>query len=83
MYHCGLNIERVTDPAYLVDFTEILPDVAVARHLEFTCSDTSQETIDEDIKKMDLDRGVVMANIREQCSWVRVDKLARALEKAK
>ena len=59
--HCGLNIAGVLDPADLAKFAESLPDVAVARDLQFTCSDTGQETIKGDIKEHKLDSVVVAA----------------------
>jgi len=59
--HCGLNIAGVLDPEDLAKFAETLPDVEVARDLQFTCSDTGQETIKEDIEEHKLDSVVVAA----------------------
>ncbi len=58
--HCGLNIAGVLDPQDLSEFAGTLPDVEVARDIQFTCSDTGQETIKEDIVEHKLD-GVVVA----------------------
>ncbi|TRZ67391.1 MAG: hydrogenase iron-sulfur subunit [Methanothrix sp.] len=58
--HCGLNIAGVLDPQDLSEFAGTLPDVEVARDIQFTCSDTGQETIKEDIAEHKLD-GVVVA----------------------
>jgi len=108
--HCGLNIAGVLNVEDLRSYAEKLPDVAVARDLQFSCSDIGQEQIQKDIAEYNLDRVVVaacsprlheptfrraiskaglnpymleMANIREQCSWVHMDKPAMATEKAK
>ncbi|MBN1322976.1 MAG: hydrogenase iron-sulfur subunit [Methanotrichaceae archaeon] len=59
--HCGLNIASVLDIEELVRFAEGLPNVAVARELQFSCSDVGQETIKEDIKEGKVDRVVVAA----------------------
>jgi len=58
--HCGLNIAGVLDPQDLSEFAGTLQDVEVARDIQFTCSDTGQETIKEDIAEHKLD-GVVVA----------------------
>ncbi len=58
--HCGLNIAGVLDPQDLSEFAGTLPDVEVARDIQFTCSDTGQDTIKEDIVEHKLD-GVVVA----------------------
>jgi len=58
--HCGLNIAGVLDPQDLSEFAGTLPDVEVARDIQFTCSDTGQDTIKEDIAEHKLD-GVVVA----------------------
>ncbi len=59
--HCGLNIASVLDIEELVRFAESLPDVAVARELQFSCSDVGQETIKEDIREGKVNRVVVAA----------------------
>lgn len=59
--HCGLNIASVLDVKDLQSFAEKLPDVAVARDLQFCCSDVGQEQIQKDIAEYKLDRVVVAA----------------------
>jgi len=59
--HCGLNIAGVLDMDELKRFSEKLPDVAVARDLQFSCSDIGQEQIQKDIAEYKLDRVVVAA----------------------
>jgi len=59
--HCGLNIAGVLDIKELKSFAEKLPDVAVARDLQFSCSDIGQEQIQKDIAELNLDRIVVAA----------------------
>ncbi|UEC42841.1 MAG: CoB--CoM heterodisulfide reductase iron-sulfur subunit A (modular protein), partial [Methanothrix sp.] len=59
--HCGLNIAGVLEPDSLTEFAKTLPGVEVARDLQFTCSDTGQETIKEDIKEHKLESIVVAA----------------------
>ena len=59
--HCGLNIAGVLNMEELKSFAEKLPDVAVARDLQFSCSDTGQEQIQKDIAELKLDRIVVAA----------------------
>ncbi|HPT38309.1 MAG TPA: CoB-CoM heterodisulfide reductase HdrA2 [Methanothrix sp.] len=59
--HCGLNIAGVLNVEELKSFAETLPDVAVARDLQFSCSDIGQEQIQKDIAEFKLDRVVVAA----------------------
>ena len=59
--HCGLNIAGVLNMEELKSFAEKLPDVAVARDLQFSCSDIGQEQIQKDIAELKLDRVVVAA----------------------
>ena len=59
--HCGLNIAGVLDMEELKRFAEKLPDVTVARDLQFSCSDIGQEQIQKDIAEFKLDRVVVAA----------------------
>lgn len=59
--HCGLNISSILDVEELRKFAEKLPDVAVARDLPFSCSDSGQDTIKKDIKELKLDAIVVSA----------------------
>lgn len=59
--HCGLNIASVLDIEELRKFAEKLPDVGVAKDLQFSCSDSGQDTIKKDIKELKLDAIVVSA----------------------
>lgn len=59
--HCGLNIAGVLNVEELKRFAEKLPDVTVARDLQFSCSDIGQEQIQKDIAEFKLDRVVVAA----------------------
>jgi len=59
--HCGLNIAGVLNVEDLRSYAEKLPDVAVARDLQFSCSDIGQEQIQKDIAEYNLDRVVVAA----------------------
>ncbi|MGV8174413.1 MAG: CoB-CoM heterodisulfide reductase HdrA2 [Methanothrix sp.] len=59
--HCGLNIAGVLNMDDLRSFAEELPDVAVARDLQFSCSDIGQEQIQKDIAELKIDRVVVAA----------------------
>ena len=59
--HCGLNIAGVLNVEDLKSFAEKLPGVAVARDLQFSCSDIGQEQIQKDIADHKLDRVVVAA----------------------
>ncbi|MDD1751602.1 MAG: hydrogenase iron-sulfur subunit [Methanotrichaceae archaeon] len=59
--HCGLNVAGVLDVDELRAHAEKLPDVAVARDLQFSCSDIGQEQIQKDIAEYKLDRVVVAA----------------------
>jgi len=59
--HCGLNIAGVVDVEKVVEHAESLPDVAIAKHYAYMCSETGQSMIQEDIKKHNLDRIVVAA----------------------
>jgi len=43
--HCGLNIAGVLDVDELRAFAERLPDVAIARDLQVSCSDIGQGQI--------------------------------------
>src|SRR5512136_702715 len=59
--HCGLNVAGVLDVDELRAHAEKLPDVAIARDLQFSCSDIGQEQIQKDIAEYKLDRVVVAA----------------------
>jgi heterodisulfide reductase subunit A2 len=57
--HCGINIAAKVEISEVIEFAAKLPQVAVARDYKFMCSDPGQELIQEDIKKLGLNRIVV------------------------
>ncbi len=59
--HCGINIAATVDVQRVTAFAETLPDVAVARNYQYTCSDPGQDLIKNDIKNLGIDRVVVAA----------------------
>jgi len=56
---CGINIASKVDVAEVVRFASRLPNVTVARENQYTCSETGQNIIKEDIQERDLNRIVV------------------------
>jgi heterodisulfide reductase subunit A len=59
--HCGTNIAGVIDVAELTAFAQGLPQVALARHYKYMCSDPGQELIKQDVAEHQLNRLVVVA----------------------
>ena len=59
--HCGLNIAKTVRVSEVVEFARTLPDVVVAEEYKFMCSTPGQELIQNDIKKLKLDRVIVAA----------------------
>ena len=57
--HCGLNIGSVVNVPAVVEYAKTLPGVVVARESLYTCSDSGQKTIQEDIRAHNLSRVVV------------------------
>jgi len=57
--HCGTNIAGVVDVEAVTSFAAALPDVAIARHYAYMCSDPGQDLIAEDIRNEGLNRVVV------------------------
>ena len=57
--HCGLNIAGVVDVEKVVEYAKGLPDVAVAKHYSYMCSEQGQRMIQDDIKTRKLDRIVI------------------------
>jgi heterodisulfide reductase subunit A len=57
--HCGLNIAGVVDVEKVTEYAAKLPDVAVARHYTYMCSDPGQRMIQEDIRAQKLERVVI------------------------
>jgi heterodisulfide reductase subunit A len=59
--HCGSNIAGVIDPKAVAEYASQLPGVVHANNQLYTCSDSGQRQIEEDIKKHKLNRVVVAA----------------------
>ncbi len=59
--HCGSNIAKMVDVAKVVETAAAQPNVVIARHYRFMCSDPGQELIQKDIKEFNLNRVVVAA----------------------
>lgn len=57
--HCGLNIAGTVDIDQVTRCAESLPNVKVARHYQYLCSDPGQELIRKDIAELGVDRVVV------------------------
>ena len=57
--HCGTNIAGMVDVESVTQFAASLPDVVVARHYSYMCSDPGQALIIEDILKEGLNRVIV------------------------
>jgi heterodisulfide reductase subunit A len=56
---CGINIAATVDVEAVRAHAATLPNVAVARHYQFMCSEPGQEMIKKDIREMGLNRVVV------------------------
>ncbi|MFO7741056.1 MAG: NAD(P)-binding protein [Anaerolineae bacterium] len=56
---CGINIVSKVDVPEVVRFASRLPNVTIARENQYTCSETGQNIIKEDIQEFDLNRVVV------------------------
>jgi len=59
--HCGLNIAGTVHVSELRDFIARAPGVTVARDYKFMCSDPGQAMIQDDIRRLNLNRVVVAA----------------------
>jgi heterodisulfide reductase subunit A len=57
--HCGTNIAGIVDVEAVTQFAASLPNVAIARHYSYMCSDPGQALIAEDIKTDGLNRIIV------------------------
>jgi heterodisulfide reductase subunit A len=57
--HCGLNIAGTVDVEKVTEYAKSLPQVAVAKHYTYMCSDPGQRLIQDDIKTHKLDRIVI------------------------
>ncbi|MGQ9743182.1 MAG: NAD(P)-binding protein [Candidatus Bathycorpusculaceae bacterium] len=59
--HCGLNIAGVVEVEKVAEYAKTLPDVVIAKHYTYTCSEPGQRMIQEDIKTENLDRVIIAA----------------------
>jgi heterodisulfide reductase subunit A2 len=59
--HCGTNIAGTVDVHDVIEFSALLPNVALAREYKYMCSDPGQELIRRDIQDHNLDRIIVAA----------------------
>ena len=57
--HCCINIAATVDVPTVTEFAAHLPDVSVARHYTYMCSDPGQALIKNDITELNLNRIVV------------------------
>jgi len=57
--HCGINIKMVLDVRELMDYAATLPNVVLARHYIFMCSDPGQDFIRKDIAEGRVNRVIV------------------------
>jgi heterodisulfide reductase subunit A len=56
---CGINIADTVDVPTVVEMAAQLPNVVIARDSKYTCSEPGQNSIQDDIRDLDLDRVVV------------------------
>ncbi len=56
---CGINISAVVDVPDVVRYAQGLPHVVIARQNRYTCSESGQEMIKQDIQELGLSRVVV------------------------
>ncbi len=57
--HCGTNIAGMVDVEAVILFAASLPNVVVARHYSYMCSDPGQALIAEDIRNERINRVIV------------------------
>jgi heterodisulfide reductase subunit A len=57
--HCGINIKMVLDVRNVMKYAASLPNVALARHYIFLCSDPGQDLIRKDIAEGRVNRVIV------------------------
>lgn len=57
--HCGSNIAGTVNVEKVAEYASKLPNVTVARHYMYMCSDSGQALIKEDIERLGLNRVVV------------------------
>jgi heterodisulfide reductase subunit A len=56
---CGINIAATVDVKEVTDCAAQLPGVVVARQSKYTCSESGQQAIQDDIRELGLERVVV------------------------
>ncbi len=56
---CGINISATVDVEKVVEYVKSLPNVKIARHYKYMCSDPGQQLIKNDIKESNIDKVVV------------------------
>ncbi len=59
--HCGLNIARTVDCQKVASKCAELENVALAKEIQYACSEPGQQSIREDIAESGLDRVVIAA----------------------
>jgi heterodisulfide reductase subunit A len=57
--HCGSNIAGVVDVKKVAEYAKTLPDVVIAKHYAYMCSEPGQQLIQKDIENHKLDRIVI------------------------
>jgi heterodisulfide reductase subunit A len=57
--HCGKNIAGMVDVEKVTQFASSLPNVVVARHYSYMCSDPGQALIADDVIKEGINRVIV------------------------
>ena len=57
--HCGLNIARTVDCQKVVSKSAEIENVALAKEIQYACSEPGQQSIREDIVETGLDRIVI------------------------
>jgi heterodisulfide reductase subunit A len=56
---CGVNIAATVDVPAVVEMAASLPGVVIARQNKYTCAESGQEMIQEDIRNLGINRVVV------------------------
>jgi heterodisulfide reductase subunit A len=56
---CGVNIAAMVDVPAVVEMASTLPGVTIARQSKYTCAESGQEMIQEDIRSLGINRVVV------------------------
>jgi heterodisulfide reductase subunit A len=56
---CGVNIAATVDVPAVVEMASKLPNVTVARQLKYSCAESGQQTIQDDIRDLGVNRVVV------------------------